>query len=264
MIIKLLSIVALVQELTAAPTEKIINGTDTTIEQYPFIFSLRSSSGSHSCGGSILTNYWMLCAAHCVNEYTTPILQSIQVGRTEITRPADSSVYDIDRVIIHPAYDPSNSYINDIAVFKLKRPLEFSDAVQPVQLPSPCFEVPESNPEVSLLGWGVTDAGVVATILQKVDYYAVPNEECDRIHSNTIHSSHICAAYPGGGKGQCSGDSGGPLIHNGVQVGIVSWSIKPCTIAPYPGVLTKVSHFIDFIQQNTDVELSAHYNKKCV
>nr|XP_029722513.1 transmembrane protease serine 9-like [Aedes albopictus] len=262
MIFELL-IVVLMRGLSAAPTEKIINGTDTTIEQYPFIFSLRSSSGSHSCGGSILTNYWMLCAAHCVNEYTTPILQSIQVGRTEITKAADSSVFDIDRVIIHPEYTPSNSYKNDIAVFKLKRPLEFSQSVQPVQLPSPCFEVPESNPEVSLLGWGVTDAGVVASILQKVNYYAVPNEECNQIHSNTIYPSHICAAYPGGGKGQCSGDSGGPLIHNGVQVGIVSWSIKPCTIAPYPGVLTKVSHFIDFIYEHTDLDSAAYRNAKC-
>lgn len=25
---------------------------------------------------------------------------------------------------------------------------------------------------------------------------------------------------------------------NGVQAGIVSWSMKPCTIAPYPGVFT--------------------------
>lgn len=59
------------------------------------------------------------------------------------------------------------------------------------------------------------------------------------------------------------GDSGGPLIHNGVQVGIVSWSIKPCTIAPYPGVLTKVSHFIDFIYEHTDLDSAAYRNAKC-
>lgn len=204
MIVQLLSVILLAQGLVAAPTERIINGTDTTIEQNPFMFSLRSAAGSHSCGGSILSNYWLLCAAHCVNEYTSPMLQTIQVGRTEITKPADESVFQIDQVKIHPNYNPSDSYVNDIAVIKLKNPLVFSNAIQPVQLPAPFFEVPESNPEVTLLGWGVTDDGAVASILQKVDYYVVPNDECNQIHTYTIHPGHICAAYPGGGKGQCS------------------------------------------------------------
>lgn len=34
---------------------------------------------------------------------------------------------------------------------------------------------------------------------------------------------------------------------NGTQVGIVSWSVKPCTIAPYPGVFAKVSSYIEWI-----------------
>lgn len=62
----------------------------------------------------------------------------------------------------------------------------------------------------------------------------------------------LCAGVASGGKGQCSGDSGGPLIlEDGTQVGLVSWSMKPCTIAPYPGVYTKVSHFIDWIRNKT-------------
>lgn len=60
---------------------------------------------------------------------------------------------------------------------------------------------------------------------------------------------HICGGVDEGGKGQCSGDSGGPLIHDNKQVGIVSWSIKPCTVAPYPGVYCKVANYIDWIQK---------------
>lgn len=47
------------------------------------------------------------------------------------------------------------------------------------------------------------------------------------------------------------GDSGGPLVLHGEQVGIVSWSIKPC--GQYPGVFTKVSHYRDWIYQITGV-----------
>ncbi|XP_062541296.1 chymotrypsin-2-like [Armigeres subalbatus] len=247
-------VVSLISVSAAPSNQRIVNGTDASIEDYPFMISLRSSSGGHSCGGTILSQLWILTAAHCVHETMTPASASIQVGRTEISRPVDESVYEIELVIIHPEYNTSYSFVNDIAVFKLKRPLEFDETVQPVRLPSSCFEVPHMNPEVTLIGWGLNEDAISQTILQQVDYYVVPNEACDAIHFNQIFPQQICAAYPGGGKGQCNGDSGGPLLHNGIQVGIVSWSIKPCTIAPYPGVLTKVSHFIEFIYQHTDLE----------
>uniref|UniRef100_A0A182MTN6 Peptidase S1 domain-containing protein n=1 Tax=Anopheles culicifacies TaxID=139723 RepID=A0A182MTN6_9DIPT len=241
--------------LDDAPDRRIVNGTDASILDYPFMVSLRGSTGGHSCGGSILSELWVLTAAHCVSS-TTPYLQTIQVGRTNVSREADDSVYGIARVIIHPQYDSRTSHINDIALLKLATPLTFSESVSPVRLPQPLFEVEDDLDDlgVTLIGWGLTATGGSApTTLQRVDYYVVPNEECNAIHTSTIYPSHICAAIPGGGKGQCSGDSGGPLLHHGVQVGIVSWSIKPCAVAPYPGVLTKVSHHIEFIQEHTEI-----------
>ncbi|XP_052859812.1 chymotrypsin-1-like [Anopheles cruzii] len=232
------------------PDRRIVNGTDAIIEDYPFMISLRSSSGGHSCGGSILSDRWILTAGHCVGP-TTPDTQTVQVGRTNISRTVDDSVYSIELVVIHPEYEPRDSHMNDIALLKLTQRLRFSDRVQPVRLPRSFMEVASSSDlAVTLIGWGLNATyGYAPTTLQQVDYYIVPNAECDGFHSSTIYPSQICAAIPEGGKGQCSGDSGGPLLYHGVQVGIVSWSIKPCTIAPYPGVLTKVSHYIGFIRQ---------------
>ncbi|KFB51475.1 AGAP006539-PA-like protein [Anopheles sinensis] len=242
-------------ELLDNKDRRIVNGTDASILDYPFAISLRGGTGSHSCGGSILSELWILTAAHCVGA-TTVMMQTVQVGRTELSQKADESVYRIEEVISHPEYDSRNSYINDIALLKLAKPLTFSDRVYPVRLPHHMFEV-EDDPndlQVTLVGWGLTSTGgALPTKLQRVDYYVVPNEECNAIHTSTIYPSQICAAYPGGGKGQCSGDSGGPLLHHGVQVGIVSWSVKPCGAAPYPGVLTKVSHHLDFIRQHTRI-----------
>ncbi|KAF7275004.1 hypothetical protein GWI33_012280 [Rhynchophorus ferrugineus] len=45
---------------------------------------------------------------------------------------------------------------------------------------------------------------------------------------------------------QSLGDSGGPLVLNGVQIGIVSWGYE-CGKAESPGVYTKVTQFLDFI-----------------
>ncbi|XP_055607054.1 chymotrypsin-1-like [Uranotaenia lowii] len=231
---------------------KIVNGTDASIVDYPFMISLRSRTGSHSCGGSILNERWILTAAHCVDYYTTPFQQTVQVGRTDVSPERDDSVYDLEDVVIHPHYSESNSYINDIALLKLRTPLTFSDTVKPVELAKNYEEVSESDLDASLIGWGRLETnGALPKTLQKVDYYIVPNDECNGIHRQHIYPSQICAAYPGGGKGQCNGDSGGPLLHNGKQVGIVSWSVKPCTVAPFPGVLTKVSHHLNFINENT-------------
>uniref|UniRef100_A0A182USI9 Peptidase S1 domain-containing protein n=1 Tax=Anopheles merus TaxID=30066 RepID=A0A182USI9_ANOME len=131
---------------------------------------------------------------------------TIQVGRSDISRTEDESVYAIEDVVIHPGYNPADSYIDDIALLKLRKPLVFSDQVQPVRLPKRFFEidVQESN-LVTLVGWGRNASdGPVQTTLQEIDYYAVPNDECNRIHSNHIYPTQICAAEPGGGKGQCS------------------------------------------------------------
>ena len=88
---------------------------------------------------------------------------------------------------------------------------------------------------------------MVQKYLQKVDLEVFDDEECSIRHGLQMHSTTLCAGVPEGGKGQCSGDSGGPLIFNGTQIGIVSWSRKPCTAAPYPGVFTEVSAYVQWI-----------------
>lgn len=51
-------------------------------------------------------------------------------------------------------------------------------------------------------------------------------------------------------------DAGGPLLVNGVQVGIISWSIKPCASPGHPGVSTAVSYYIDWIQEKIGINLT--------
>ena len=44
---------------------KIIDGTETEINEYPWMVSLQLS-GDHFCGGSIISEDWILTAAHCL------------------------------------------------------------------------------------------------------------------------------------------------------------------------------------------------------
>ncbi|WP_407700718.1 trypsin-like serine protease [Streptomyces endophyticus] len=68
----------------------------------------------------------------------------------------------------------------------------------------------------------------------------------------------LCAGYKQGGKDACQGDSGGPLMqpiwsptsHKTYfyQIGVVSYG-KNCAEANFPGVYSRVTHFIPWIEQ---------------
>lgn len=66
----------------------------------------------------------------------------------------------------------------------------------------------------------------------------------------------ICAGYFEGGKDTCMGDSGGPLVstRTGLQIGIVSFGYG-CAYPKYPGVYSNIAVVLDWIKENTDVEL---------
>lgn len=107
--------------------------------------------------------------------------------------------------------------------------------------------------------------------LQIVTIKVFSDKECKKSYPRTDKKYNICAGIPKGGKGQCQvifthklkikiyinkfviqGDSGGPLVVKGVQVGVVSWSIKPCASKGHPGVLTKVSSYVKWIEKQID------------
>jgi len=63
----------------------------------------------------------------------------------------------------------------------------------------------------------------------------------------------ICAGYAGGGRGTCSGDSGGPLacVDKGMKtwriIGLTSWAKVPCAGPDSPTIFTRVSAFVPWI-----------------
>ncbi|XP_017010967.2 chymotrypsin-2 [Drosophila takahashii] len=237
----------------APPLGRVVNGTDSSVQKYPFVISMRGSSGSHSCGGSIISKQFVMTAAHCTAGRKASDL-SVQYGVTTISA-SGPNVVGVKKIIQHEDYNPYNNYANDISLLMVEEPFEFDGVnVAPVQLPELAYATPQTDDggEGVLIGWGLNaTGGYIQNTLQEVGLKIYSDEECTLRHEGrTDGRYHICGGVDEGGKGQCSGDSGGPLIYNGQQVGIVSWSIKPCTVAPYPGVYCKVSHYADWIKKS--------------
>lgn len=191
----------------------------------------------------------VLTAAHCVYG-DTPSYLTIQYGVLELS--SDINSIQVTKITWHEDYQTGNGYFNDVAVLTLAEDITFSEVAQPTVLPEQDAETPGDQDAV-LAGWGYPfSGGEVMTHLQRVDIICYTDDNCEAAHSNPSNPAdrryHVCAGIPEGGKGQCSGDSGGPLTVNGVQVGVVSWSVKPCTIKGYPGVFARVAAYVDWIK----------------
>lgn len=106
--------------------------------------------GYHTCGCAIISDMWILTAAHCV-ERRSPDDLEILVGTNDLSR--GGSRYSVERFIIHEKYDKPE-FANDIALIQLEDPISFDAKVQPIPL-----ETKDKSCAKGLLltGWGVGD-----------------------------------------------------------------------------------------------------------
>ncbi|XP_017780638.1 PREDICTED: trypsin-7-like [Nicrophorus vespilloides] len=225
---------------------RIIGGQDVNIEDYPYQSSLLFF-GAHVCAASILSERFVLTAAHCTKGSTANEL-SVRAGSSHLG--TGGVVVQVKRILKNPQYD-SWTVDYDMALLELDFPLPLGPRIQPIALPRSSQTVPVGSQAV-VSGWGVTEENGPSSLqLQAVNVNVVSSQDCQESYGSTpVTERMMCAAVPGGGKDACQGDSGGPLVVNGELVGIVSWGTG-CADPEYPGVYANVASMRDFITENT-------------
>uniref|UniRef100_A0A3Q3WQD4 trypsin n=1 Tax=Mola mola TaxID=94237 RepID=A0A3Q3WQD4_MOLML len=223
---KCLVFVLLIGAAFAVDDDKIVGGYECTPHSQPHQVSL--NRGYHFCGGSLVSDSWVVSAAHCYYSYVR--LGEHHIRYSEGTEQFISS----SRVIRHPRYSSYN-IDNDIMLIKLKKPATLNQHVQPVALPSSCAP---AGTMCVVSGWGntMTDDG---DKLQCLDLPILSDHDCKNSYPGMITDAMFCAGYLEGGKDSCQGDSGGPVVCNGELQGVVSWGYG-CAERDHPGVYAKV------------------------
>ncbi|KAJ2082888.1 Kallikrein-14 [Coemansia sp. RSA 988] len=258
---------SIVSYVCALPSEKhssnlnprIMGGTGADFSKYPFIVYLYNQAERTFCGGSIISDQWILTAAHCIKTATTSDLL-VYIGQAEYDLDTSKGVKVAD-IRNHPEYN-DQTMVNDISLLRLESPVS-SDKATTISIDSQSVGDGET---LTALGWGYTSAtGTTASKqLMKGDLKTLSKQQCGSIDTNFNGNNgpRICVAADTGAD-TCPGDSGGPLIREqggkNVLVGITSFGTagsgqsitSNCGGKGMVSIFTHANYFKSFIDSST-------------
>ncbi|XP_040570873.2 proclotting enzyme [Lepeophtheirus salmonis] len=214
---------------------------------------LKSRNLEHHCGGTFISNQYILTAAHCVERYDpSELIARLAEFNLSLRNETPSFDVQITEIIIHERYQ-DYTYQNDIAIIKLIRLVKYSETINHICLPprNKFF----TGQEALAIGWGQQYfGGPFSDVLLQVKVNVWAQEPCTRNYARknrNITREMLCAGN--GGRDSCGGDSGGPLNclnEKGVWelCGVISFGFR-CALTEYPGVYVRVTQYIDWISQ---------------
>lgn len=250
---------------------RIVGGADVTEGSYPDITWQVGLiiSGTRLCGGTIISNRYILTAAHCVKDiYTDYIATPAAIDvRTGISITTPENLYGI-AIWVHPTYKnaniANNAILVDLAVIELNRPIVFTSMVSAIALPRHVDVTPHvSDYIVSGYGTTLSSHGGSSGAVTRLLYVHVPYVDyniCNAAAPFTVPLVSVCAGGVAG-KDSCQGDSGGPLVanigttHNPnfVLAGIVSSGTRIndplCAVTSEYGIYVDIKKALSFIDE---------------
>ncbi|NWU92712.1 TM11E protease, partial [Upupa epops] len=244
------------QAFSFAGVERIIGGQRAQEGEWPWQASIQLD-GTHRCGASVVSNTWLLTAAHCFRGIRNPRRWTASFGI--LLRPPKQKKF-VRRIIIHEKYsDFVLDHEYDVAVVELASPIEFTSDVHSVCLPEASHVFPD-NASCFVTGWGALENdGSSVNELRQAEVKIISTATCNRrqVYGGAITPGMLCAGYLEGQVDACQGDSGGPLVHANSRgiwylVGIVSWGDE-CGKANKPGVYTRVTYYRNWINAKTGI-----------
>ncbi|XP_066503138.1 granzyme B-like [Hoplias malabaricus] len=180
---------------TASVGMDIVNGTEAKPHSRPYMVSVQRN-GRHICGGFLVSEHFVMTAAHCYNWSTelTVVLGAHNLPNSDkIPGRIAVKFYHI-----HPMYD-SKTLSSDIMLLQLNRTAQKSKAISCISLPKKDKEF-KAKSKCSVAGWGKQKTnGTPSKSLMEVDVSIIDQKTCFKSWYRQYSKSRmLCAGGHGG------------------------------------------------------------------
>lgn len=240
----------------------IVGGHDSVDGKLPWLAHLsgkRFFGFSQFCDGFFIAEDVLITAGHCTSIFPNSNIMaaSNRFNQTKTTGEEGGIDFKIDAQVRHPDYNNRFGFpVNDIAIWFVDVSKNYGGKSIPIVKIQTNSKLPGQHGKLKIAGWGtLEEGGDEPEILQEAEVQIVSNKACSKKYSHgsaILPSSVICAGVPEGGIDTCQGDSGGPIFRyegkTPVVQGIVSFG-RGCARKEYPGVYTRISHYIPWIEE---------------
>lgn len=154
----------------------------------------------------------------------------------------------VSKLIHHESYDPDTMQY-DVGLVVLGSSVADSKSIRSIGLAK---FLPPNGARAMVTGWGTKcyACAFQPDALQELAVRILHYQRCSSNefgYGSRVNASMICGFEEN--KDACQGDSGGALVCNNMQIGIVSWGYG-CAMPNYPGVYCNVEFVHDWISKH--------------